>query len=148
MKRKASGGKNMSVFFLALFGMICWGIAPIFAKIGLNNTNPTAGLAIRTLFAAGLISSWVICSGSLHQLKSISATSWLLIGIEAILATLVGDLAYFAAIKKGEVSFVSIIMSSSPLVTLVCSTIFLGEQLTLLRVGGALLILLGIVLIM
>jgi len=148
MKRKASGGKNMSVFFLALFGMICWGIAPIFAKIGLNNTNPTAGLAIRTLFAAGLISSWVICSGSLNQLKSISATSWLLIGIEAILATLVGDLAYFAAIKKGEVSFVTIIMSSSPLVTLICSTIFLGEQLTLLRVGGALLILLGIILIM
>ncbi|MDP4181884.1 MAG: EamA family transporter [Bacillota bacterium] len=138
----------MTVFFLALFGMICWGIAPIFAKVGLNNINPMAGLAVRTLFAAGLVSSWVVCSGSLPQLKNISANSFILIGIEAILATLVGDLAYFAAIKKGDVSFVTIIMSSSPLITLLCSSIFLGEQITILRVGGAFFILIGIALIM
>ncbi len=135
------------VFLLSLFGMICWGIAPIFAKVGLSNTSPLSGLAIRTIFAACMVTSWVICSGTLSQLKTITVTSWLLIGIEAILATLVGDLAYFAAIKKGDVSFVTIIMSSSPLITLLCSAIFLGEQITFLRIAGSCLIVLGIILI-
>lgn len=134
------------VFFLALFGMVCWGIAPIFAKIGLKNVNPMAGLALRTLFAATLVTSWVIITGSFSQIKSIPFNSWILIAIEAILATLVGDLAYYAAIKNGDVSIVTIIMSSSPLVTILCAVLFLGEQITVTRLTGAVLIILGIIL--
>lgn len=147
MKKNNSEGKNLTVFLLALFGMVCWGIAPIFAKIGLSNISPLPGLAIRTFFAAGMVTSWVICSGSLSQIKSISVNSWILIGIEAILATLVGDLAYYAAIKKGDVSFVTIIMSSSPLITILCSVIFLGEQVTFIKLAGSCFIILGIILI-
>jgi transporter family protein len=95
-----------------------------------------------------MVASWVICSGSLSQVKSVTVNSWILIGIEAILATLVGDLAYYAAIKKGDVSFVTIIMSSSPLITILCSVVFLGEQITFVRLVGSCLILLGIILIM
>lgn len=148
MKKNNPEGKNLTVFLLALFGMVCWGIAPIFAKIGLSNISPLPGLAVRTFFAAGMVASWVICSGSLSQVKSVTVNSWILIGIEAILATLVGDLAYYAAIKKGDVSFVTIIMSSSPLITILCSAVFLGEQITLARLAGSCLILLGIILIM
>ena len=140
--------KKFMVFILALFGMICWGIAPIFAKIGLNNANPFSALLLRTLFAASLISSWFLFTGNISALKSIPFNSWYLIGIEAILATLIGDLAYYAAIKKGDVSFVTIIMSSSPLVTIVCAMIFLGEQITIERIIGAAFIILGISLVM
>jgi bacterial/archaeal transporter family protein len=144
---RKSGGKKKMVIMLAVAGMICWGIAPIFAKIGLKNVNPLAALTLRTIFAASLVLSWVLIDGTVTQVRHIPRSSWLLIGIEAILATLVGDLAYFAAIKKGDVSLVTIIMSSSPLVTILCAVIFLGEQITLFRVIGAGFILCGIVLI-
>ncbi len=133
------------VILLALAGMVCWGIAPIFAKIGLSNATPLAGLALRTMFAAGLIIGWVIIDGTMSSIKDIPFNSWILIAIEAILATLVGDLAYYAAIKKGDVSLVTIIMSSSPLVTIICSVLFMGEQITLERIIGAALIILGII---
>lgn len=137
------------VFWLAVFGMICWGIAPIFAKMGLRNVNPIAGLTLRTILAAGLVSSWVgITGGGFGLLKAIPPMSWLLIGIEAILATLVGDWAYYAAIKHGDVSMVSIIMASSPLVTMLFASVFLGEHITILRVVGACLIVLGILMLM
>ncbi|MEN6348427.1 MAG: EamA family transporter [Syntrophomonas sp.] len=136
------------VFWLAVFGMICWGIAPIFAKMGLRNVNPIAGLTLRTILAAGLVSSWVGITGGFGLLKAIPPMSWLLIGIEAILATLVGDWAYYAAIKHGEVSMVSIIMASSPLVTMLFASVFLGEHITILRVVGACLIVLGILMLM
>lgn len=135
------------VYLLAIFGMVCWGIAPIFAKIGLNNANPMAALVLRTLMAAGMVTAWIGVSGSLGQIKQIPFNSWILLGIEAILATLIGDLAYYAAIKRGEVSVVTVIMASSPLVTMICAIIFLGEQITTFRVIGATFIILGIILI-
>ena len=146
MKRLTGGNRKM-VFLLALFGMICWGIAPVFAKIGLRNVDPLAGLVLRTIFASSVVSGWVIVSGSFSKISSIPVNSWWLIGVEALLATLVGDLAYYAAIKKGDVSMVTIIMSSSPLITILCAVLFLGEQITLLRIIGAGFVVLGIILI-
>lgn len=136
------------VLWIALFGMVCWGIAPIFAKLGLNNVNPVAGMVLRTMMASILVTGWVGFSGTVGQLKGIPLSSWLLIGVEAVLATVVGDLAYYTAIKDGSVSVVSIIMSVAPLITMVCSSIFLGEPLTVWRVVGAGYIIFGMILIM
>jgi transporter family protein len=99
------------------------------------------------MLAALLVGGWVGFSGGVGQIREISWNSWLLIGIEAILATVIGDLAYYAAIKKGNVSLVTIIMSSSPLITMICSVIFLGEPLTSWRIIGAGYIIMGIILI-
>ncbi|MEN6316912.1 MAG: EamA family transporter [Clostridiaceae bacterium] len=144
---RISGGSKKMVVFLSLFGMLCWGIAPVFAKVALKNIDPVAGLVLRTIFAASVVSGWVIASGSFPKIAGIPASSWWLIGIEALLATLVGDLAYYAALKKGDVSLVTIVMSSSPLITILCSVIFFGEQMSLRRLIGAALVIAGIIII-
>ena len=107
--------------------MICWGIAPVFAKAALKDIDPTAGLVLRTIFAASVVSGWVIISGNFSKVSSIPAGTWWLIGTEALLATLVGDTAYYAALK-GDVSLVTIVMSSSPLITILCSVIFWANR--------------------
>lgn len=136
------------VFWLAIFGMICWGIAPVFAKIGLNNIDPLPGLIVRTLTACAFAMSFIGVNDNAMKIKSISLGTWTFIAIEALLATLIGDLAYYAAIKKGDISVVTIIMCSSPLVTMLVSVIFLGEQVTMMRVVGAGLVVVGIMMIM
>lgn len=133
------------VFLLAFIGMACWGIAPMFVKWGLKDVNPLVGLMVRTTFTAVVLFSVMLINGSVTRLKTISSTSLLLLMAEAVFATLIGDLAYFAAIKRGAVSLVTIIMSTSPLITILCSTIFLGEQVTLARIIGSALIIIGIV---
>lgn len=135
------------VIWIALFGMLCWGVAPIFLKLGLNNVNPLYALVLRTMIAAGLVSGWMLISGSYNQVKTIPFSACILLTCEAILATLIGDLAYYAAIKKGDISVVTVIMASSPLVTMLGATIFLGEHITAIKVIGASLIILGIILI-
>lgn len=134
------------VFLFAFVGMICWGVAPIFVKLGLANLNPIVGLAIRTTITIIILTSWMFFDGSIYKLKEISLSAFVLLAIEAILATLIGDLAYFSAIKRGAVSLVTIIMASSPLVTIICSVIFLGEQITVSRIVGAVMIIAGIIL--
>ncbi|AFS78775.1 putative transporter, EamA-like family [Gottschalkia acidurici 9a] len=135
------------VFWLSIFGMICWGIAPVFAKVGLSNVNPLPGLIIRTLMASVFVASLLGVNDNFNQIKSLSFNALVLIGIEALLATLVGDLAYYAAIKKGNISVVTTIMASSPLVTMLVSTLFLGEELTPTRIFGAALIIFGIMIV-
>ncbi|MCX7773568.1 MAG: EamA family transporter [Clostridia bacterium] len=135
------------VFVLAIIGMICWGVAPVFVKTGLRDVNPLVGLSIRTFFTAAFLLSWMIINGSISQLKIVSTNSILLLCIEALFATLIGDLAYFAAVKRGSASLVTIIMSSSPLITIICSVAFLGEKLTIGRIIGSLFIITGIVLV-
>jgi transporter family protein len=135
------------VYFFAVIGMICWGISPIFAKLGLKDLNPFVGLSIRTLFTAGLILLWMTLSGSFVELRHIPPRTLLLLVIEAVLATLIGDLAYFAALKQGSASIVMLIMACSPVVTILCSVLFLHERLTFVNLLGACLAVIGLILI-
>lgn len=132
---------------MAVVAMVCWGIAPIFAKIGLNNVNPVAGIILRTMISAGMVLTWVGVSGSLEHIKTVPVSAWGLIAIEALLATVVGDLAYYSAVKSLDVSLVAIIMSTSPLITMTCAALFLGEPITSWRVVGACYIVFGMILI-
>lgn len=136
------------VFWLAIFAMICWGIAPVFAKIGLDNIDPLPGLIIRTIVASVFVLGSIGFNNNIVKIKNISLATWIFIAIEALLAALIGDLAYYAAIKKGNVAEVTVIISSYPLVTMIMSIMFLGEQITITRIIGAALVVVGIMLIM
>lgn len=136
------------MLILALFGMVCWGIAPVFGKLGLSETNPLVGLVLRTYLSAIMLTGAVFHNGTLAQIKAIPVSSMIYLGIEGILATLVGDLAYYAALKYGEVSFVTLVMACSPLISVIISIIFLNEHFTLTRLIGTALIVAGLSLVM
>lgn len=135
------------VFLYSFLGMLCWGLAPLFGKLGLYKVNPATALSVRTLMAATLVMFWLIGSRSFAQVFQIPPLFWVLIGTEAILATLLGDLAYFAALKKGNINDVTLVMSCSPLVTMLLSYFFLGEMIKNVQLIGAFFITLGLVFI-
>jgi len=137
----------MFAFVAAIFGAVCWGIAPIFGKLGLGKVDPLLGLCARTLIATCFVLGWLTATRGFHRLQGIPLRSLVLIGIEAILATLVGDLAYFAALKWGGAATTSLVMATSPLITVICSALTLGERLNLVQFCGALLIAGGLVLV-
>lgn len=132
---------------LAFFGMLCWGLAPIFGKVGLRYVHPMVALSLRTLMASTLIIGWLLYSKSYNLFWKIPLKYWLVIGIEAILATLVGDLAYFGALKYGNINDVTLIMSSSPLVTILFSFLMLKQKIYFNQLIGALLIICGLIFI-
>lgn len=137
---------SLFVIISAFIGMICWGITPLFVKLGLKGIDPHIGLAIRTATTTIILTGWMILDGSFSKLGQVPAAALVFLIIEAFIATFVGDLAYFAAIKNGSVSLVAIILSCSPLVTMLLSALFLHESITGARVAGSLLIIGGIIL--
>lgn len=138
----------MRAFYMALFAAVCWGIAPLFGKIGLRGVHPLNGLGARTLVTFFFVWGWILASGGgVKHLGSISLKSWLFLAAEAFFATFAGDLAYYAAIKWGEIGQAGLVLAASPLITLWVGWRFLGESLHPLRIIGAVLIIAGIVLI-
>lgn len=131
----------------AFLGMLCWGLAPLFGKLGLYSVNPVTALSLRTIIAGTLVMGWLIASRGIYQFFQIPPIFWALIGIEAVLATLLGDLAYFAALKKGNINDVTLILSCAPLITMLLSYLFLNEMITNYQLIGAAFITVGLVFI-
>lgn len=144
---RQKGENPLPAFWLALFGAICWGIAPVFGKAGLRGIQPIDGLVARTMITVFFVTTLAFANGSLSRMPSISIRSWLFLSAEAFLATFAGDLAYYAAIKWGAVGQTALILAISPLVTIWIGHFFLGENMNLINFLGAALILVGLVMI-
>lgn len=132
---------------LGLVGAICWGIAPVFGKLGLENIHPMDGLAARTAVTLAFILIWVFATGAFDRLRDISGVSWFHLGIEAFLATLAGDLAYYAALKWGSVGVAAVTLSAAPVVTISVARVMLGEAMSFVQIAGIVLVTVGILLV-
>ncbi len=66
---------------------------------------------------------------------------------EGILASLLGHFAYYYALKYGEASKVVPLISAYPLITMAFGVLFLNETLSWQKIGGAVLIIFGLLLL-
>ncbi|MDD4599943.1 hypothetical protein SDC9_13803 [bioreactor metagenome] len=131
----------------ALFGVLCLGLAPLFGKTALNSVSPLTALALRTVIAAALILGWMISSRAFTELHHLPASFWLIITIEAVLAAILGDMAYFYALQNGSIHEVSVIMSCAPLITIIAGHFVYHDMVSVHQLIGALLITTGLVII-
>lgn len=137
-------GSFMVVVF-AFLSMLCWGVTPLLVKVGLKDISPHVGLAIGSAVTTIILFGWMTADGGLSKLGQISSPALTFLIIEAIIASFLGDLCYFIAIKNGQVSTVATILSCSPLVTVILCAVFLNETLTITKMIGAVMVVVGIV---
>lgn len=133
--------------FYALAGVFCLGLAPLFGKAVLSSVNPVTAFVLRTIIASIIISAWFLSARDYNELLSVPPSLWIIIITEAVLAALLGDLAYFYALKEGNINEVSLIMSCAPLVTISLSYFLLNEIVTISQLIGAFFITIGLILI-
>lgn len=70
-----------------------------------------------------------------------------LIALEWICAALLGQLFYYYALKSGEPSVVVSLIAVFPIFTFIIATIFLGDKISLSRVGGIVCMVFGVILL-
>ena len=134
----------MTVIILLLLTAVLWGSSPIIEKIGLGRVDPLTAVSIRS-FAITVI--LIIVLGFTGRIKEVFTADIKSVGIFALsgfLAGLLGMWTYFAALKLGATSKVVPIAATYPLVTAVLSIIILKEGVTVLRIAGTVLIIVGI----
>ena len=109
------------------------GITAILAKCGIKKTDSSLATAIRTIVV--LIFAWlmVFVTHAYTSLSNVSLTTLLFLILSG-LATGASWLCYFKALQLGDINKVVPIDKSSTIMTMVLAMLFLGEEVTWLKV--------------
>jgi len=137
----------MSAFWWAVLTAGIWGVVPLIEKLGLTGSSPTIGVFARSL---GVVVGLVIFGfwwSPWRALGSLSVRSLVLLALGGFLASFVGQLAFYHALKTGHVSQVTPVSGAYPLVAAILGWLLLREPITLIRILGGVLIVLGVVLL-
>ncbi len=138
---------NRAFIFAVLTAMI-WGMAPAFEKVGLSGRiDPYVGVVIRTvpIIVFGLIG--LVLFGKLDFLSQLDTRTVVYLCIGGLIAGFFGQLSLYTALKSGEASVVIPISATYPLVTLLIAVLFLGESITIAKLIGIVLVVVGVILL-
>jgi len=137
----------MNEMVLAIAAILCWGIAPLFAKLGLQQADPLVGLTVRSALVTTGIILVSLFTGRLALVRQLPVRSVVLLGADGLLAGFAAQLAFYWALKMGEASTITPLVAAYPLVTVALAALLLGEKLTVAKSIGAVLIAAGVFLI-
>lgn len=128
----------LSAFFAAL--------TAIFAKVGIKNVDTDLATAIRTVVI--LVLAWAITffRGGTSTINTLTKENLIFLGLSGV-ATGLSWIFYFKALQLGNVSQVAPVDKLSVALAIVFSVVFLGEALSVKTAIGAVLIVLGTVVI-
>lgn len=126
----------------ALLSAIFAALTAVFAKVGIKNINTDLATALRTIVV--LLIAWILVftRGGINTITSLTKTNWIFITLSGI-ATGLSWIFYFKALQIGKVSQVAAVDKLSVAIAILLSVIFLKETLTFKAAIGALLIIVG-----
>jgi len=139
--------KSLSVFSWAAIAMLLWGCAPIFEKAGLAKVSALTGVAVRSWVIAACLLILITATRGWAQLQAVDVRTVILLGVGGIMAGLLGQAAYYAALRLGEASRVVPLTAAFPLVTVALAIPLFREGLSLTKLLGALLVVGGVTLL-
>lgn len=122
----------MSALYLIIISIIGWGVGSIFYKLANNTIHPVMVSAITT--ATYLIIT-PIAFYFFNFNKTVTAGGVLYIAFGAFLMG-TGSLAYYFALSKGNAGEITTITALYPVLTLIISCLFLGEEMTVRKTIG------------
>jgi len=137
----------MKVLLLSLFVASVWGLAPIFEKLSLIRTSPFTALTIRFMFTTSIVVILSILTGNFKEITKVDPKSLLWICLGGLIGGIVGLLVYFVVLKENLTTRVIPLTATFPLFTAFYAYLFLKENITMLRLIGIILVVIGVVLI-
>ena len=138
----------MTLWMWAALTALIWGIVPILEKWGLAGaTAPSVGVFLRSAGVAVGALLVALAAKPWAAMAQVPRRSILLLAAGGFLASFVGQMAFYHALKHGEVSRVAPLVGTYPLVAAVLGWWLLHEPLTVARAVGVLLVVGGVALL-
>ena len=131
----------------AILAAVFAGLTSVLAKSGMATLGPDVSLAVRTCVVFTLvIGNALVVTGAkpLAALHAASQRDLVLLALSGLTTTL-SWIFYYRAMKTGTVTFVALVDKGSIVITLLLSFFILREHFSAQTLGGAALILAGIV---
>jgi transporter family protein len=130
----------------SLLSALFAGATAILAKVGIAGVDSNLATAIRT--SVILLFTWAIVfsTSTAGGLTSVAPRTWLFLVLSG-LATGLSWLCYFRALQLGQASRVAPIDKLSVAFVIVFAVVFLGERLTMMKLFGGSLIVVGAIIL-
>lgn len=119
----------------------------IFSKVGIAGMDATLATAVRGLIIALFMGGATLALGKGQTLSQATPQAWLFISLTAIAGGLSWLWGFLALKAGGDVTAVNALDRLSMVLIVVFAVLFLGEEFTWSKVSGALLIVLGTLLV-
>lgn len=132
--------------FWALLSAVFAALTAIFGKVGVAGVNSDLATLIRTVVIIVVLSGIVAATGQWQSPSTISAKTWLFLGLSG-LATGASWICYYRALKLGDAARVAPIDKLSIVMVAVFAALFLGEKLSLAAWAGVAMIGAGAVIV-
>lgn len=126
----------------ALLAAFFASLTAIFAKIGVTNVNSDLATAIRTIIILLIAWAIVLARGEFKGITTLSKHNLIFLVLSGV-ATGLSWIFYFKALQMGKVSQVAPVDKLSVALTIILSVVFLKEVLTVKTAIGAVLIIIG-----
>ena len=138
--------EDMTWVFWAFLSALFAAATALLAKVGVVGIDSNLATAIRT--SVILVFTWGIALGleKHHGLSEISRRSWVFLVLSGI-CTGLSWLCYFRALQMGPASSVAPVDKLSVVLVILGAWLFLGEQLTPVKIVGGSLVTLGAVIL-
>jgi transporter family protein len=135
----------MTSFLWALLAASCWGFAPLFEKAGLRGaSDPVAGVLIRSVgVALGALAILPIAPHVGRAAATLPAKQWMYLLAGGIMASVLGQICFYQALKTGEISRVVPVGASYPVLACLLGIIFLHEPVSASKLAGIGLVVIG-----
>jgi transporter family protein len=128
--------------FLILVPIVFYGFWSFFLKLASSKLHPFQISMVSSCVAIAIMPLYIwVLSTRVHQPFSPIGVLWT---IAASVSSLTAALVYMYIMQTGEIGILSALISTSPAITLLLATIFLGEQITWQKIVGILLVVLGV----
>jgi len=135
----------MKPFYFAILAAIVWGVAPIVEKAGLGKIEPVSGVLIRSLgVLLGALVLGALNSNLLKLTFQADKRAMIFLMMGGVIASILGQIFFYNALKTGEVSKMVPIAATYPLVSFILGLLFFGENLTVSKGLGICLVILGV----
>ncbi|MBD3296619.1 MAG: EamA family transporter [Candidatus Omnitrophica bacterium] len=134
----------MSGYFWALLTACIWGLVPVLEKTGLSQIKPFQGLFFRSLgivLGLALLGLFIVKPA---EIRAVPVRSALILVLSGFMASFLAQIAFYHALKVGEVSRVVPVAGSFPMIAFLLGVVFLGETFTLVKAAGMALVIGGI----
>ena len=138
-----SGGYVLGMI-LAMVAAIFQSLFLIFGSLSIQNAGPFPATTIIILSSAVIYGIYVSAQGL--QLP-MNISGWFAITTSALFSTSLGLITFFAGLKRIDTANASIISTFEVVVTVVLAILILGETLSLLKILGACLVILAVVIL-
>ena len=135
----------MSAYGWAIVAACVWGIVPLLEKTGLGQSNPAAGVWVRSLGVVLGVLVFGFAWRPWRHLEGLPPSRMALLMLGGLLASFIGQMAFYQALKRGSVSQVTPVAGAYPLISVILGWIILREPVTFTRFIGAACIVAGLI---